>query len=186
MCKCIRYVRATPTRGVVLKPTGKWDGMDKNLMFKIHGRSDSNYATDPDSRRNITGTVVYLNDAPIAFSSVTQKHVTLSVTEAELAAVVTMVQDMMYVYRVIKSMGLQAELPMIAEMDNSGAQDLANSWSVGGRTRHVDVWMFFLRELKEEGMVVFKYVSGPENKGHLHKECQCWLIAQALCEAMWQ
>ncbi len=67
------------------------------------------------------GTIVYLNDAPIAFSSVTQKHVTLSVTEVELAAVVTMVQDMMYVYPVIKSMGIQVDLPMIAEMDNSGA-----------------------------------------------------------------
>jgi hypothetical protein len=57
--------------------------------------------TDPESRRSVTGTVVHLNDATIAFSSVTQEHVTLSVTEAKLVAVVTMVQDMMYVYRVI-------------------------------------------------------------------------------------
>ncbi len=63
----------------------------------------------------------------------------LSVTEVELAAVVSMVQDMMYVYRVIKSLGLNLELPMLAEMDNSGARNLANSWSVGGQTRHVDV-----------------------------------------------
>lgn len=139
MCECIRYVRVTGTRGLVLKPTGNWDGKDKSFKFNIHCRSDSNYATDPKSRRSVTGTVVYLNDVPIAFSSVTQKHVTLSVTEAELAAVVTMVQDMMYVYRVITSMGLQVDLPMTAEMDNSGVRDLANSWSVGGRTRHVDM-----------------------------------------------
>eukprot|EP00804_Cyclotella_cryptica_P000019 CCRYP_013697-RA/>CCRYP_013697-RA protein AED:0.44 eAED:-0.15 QI:0/0/0/0.5/1/1/2/0/583 len=163
MCDCIRYVRGTPTRGLLLKPSGSWDGKDQNFQFEIRGRSDSNYATDPESRRSITGTVVYLNDAPIAFSSVTQKHVTLSVTEAELAAVVTMVQDMMYIYRVINSMGLKVKLPMIAEMDNSGARDLANSWSVGGRTRHVDVWMFFLCELKEDGMVAFKHIPGPDN-----------------------
>ncbi|KAL7480971.1 hypothetical protein ACHAW6_006644 [Cyclotella cf. meneghiniana] len=137
--KCIRYVRATPTYGLVLKPTGSWNGKDKKFMLKICGRSDSNYATDPESSRSITGMIVYLNDSPIEFSSVTQKHVTLSVTEAELAAVVTMVQDMMYVYRVIKRMGLHVELPMTVEMDNSGARDLANSWSIGGRTRHVDV-----------------------------------------------
>ena len=111
--------------------------------------------------------MVYLNDAPIAFSSVTQKHVTLSVTEAELAAVVTMVQDMMYVYRVITSMGLRVELPMTAERDNSGARNLANSWSVGRRTRHVDVQMFFLRESKEEGMVVYKHIPGPENEANI-------------------
>jgi hypothetical protein len=35
---------------------------------------------------------------------------------------------------------------------------LANSWSVSGRTRQVDVQMFFLRELKEEGLVVYKHI----------------------------
>ncbi len=110
---------------------------------------------------------MYLNDAPNAFSSVTQKHVMLSVTEAELAAVVSMVQDMMYVYRVIKSLGLNVESPMLAEMDNSGASDLANSWSMGGRTRHIDVPMFYLCKLKEEGMVLLKYIHGPENEADI-------------------
>jgi hypothetical protein len=111
MCECIRYVRATPTKGLLLKPWGSWDGKDRDFKFKIRGRSDSNYATDPDSRRSIMGTVVYLNDSPIAFSSVTQKHVMLSVTEAELAAVVAMVQDMMSIYRVVNSMGLKLNCP---------------------------------------------------------------------------
>jgi hypothetical protein len=56
---------------------------------------------------------------------------------------------------------------MTAEMDNSGARDLANSWSVGGRTRHVDVRMFFLRELKEEGLVVYIHIPGPENEADI-------------------
>jgi hypothetical protein len=167
MCECIQYIRATPTRGLVLKPTGNWDDKDKNFKFKIRGHSDSNYATDPDSRRSTTGTVVYLNDASIAFSSVMQKHVTLSVTQAELAAVVTMVQDMMYIYRVITSIGLQVELPMTAEMDNSGVHDLVNSWSIGGRTRHIDVRMSFLHKLKEEGMVVYKHIPGPETEADI-------------------
>jgi hypothetical protein len=61
-----------------------------------------------------------------------------------------MVQSMMFT-----SMGLHVELPMTAEMDNSGACDLANSWSIGGKTRHVDMQIFFLRKLKEEGLVVY-------------------------------
>ena len=46
---------------------------------------------------------------------------------------------MLFVYRLIQSLGLEVELPMILEMDNKGAVDLANNWSVGGRTRHVEV-----------------------------------------------
>ena len=42
-----------------IKAYRHWDGKDKNFKFEIRGRSDLNYATDPDSRRSITGTVVY-------------------------------------------------------------------------------------------------------------------------------
>jgi hypothetical protein len=49
---------------------------------------------------------------------------------------------------------------MVLEMDNKGAVNLANSWSVGGRTRHVDVQMFFLRELKDDGLIVIRHISG--------------------------
>jgi len=49
-------------------------------------------------------------------------------------------------------------------MDNSGTCDLVNSWSIGGRTRHVDVQMFFLCKLKEEELVVYKHIPGPKNK----------------------
>ncbi len=31
------------------------------------------------------------------------------------------------------------KLPVILEMDNKGAVDIANNWSIRGRTRHVDI-----------------------------------------------
>ncbi len=56
-------------------------------------------------------------------------------------------QGMLYTKNVLESMGLKVKLPMILEMDNKKAVDLANNWSVGGQTRHVDVRQCFLREL---------------------------------------
>ena len=38
-------------------------------------------------------------------------------------------------------------------IDNSGAVDIANNWSVGGYTRHMDVRKNFLREAKEDGTI---------------------------------
>ncbi len=106
---------------------------------------------------------MFVNDVPISFRSVSQKFVTLSVTEAEMAAGVMVAQDMLYVYRLMESLELEVELPMVLEMDNSGAVDIANSWSVGGRTRHVDVRNYFLRELKDQGLVVIKHIAGDRN-----------------------
>jgi hypothetical protein len=156
----IKYVTHTENRGLVISPTDTWE---PGYKFKIHGRSDSGYATNPDDRRSISGGRVFVNDVPISFRSVTQKIVTLSVTEAEIAAGVMVAQDMLYIYRLMESLELEVELPMVLEMDNSGAVDIANSWSVGGRTRHVDVRNNFLRELKDQGLLVIRHVSGESN-----------------------
>ena len=77
----------------------------------------------------------------------------LSVTEAELIAGCKCAQDMMYVYHVLKGLELEVELPMILEIDNLGAVDIANNWSSSGRTRHMDIKYKFLRELKEANLI---------------------------------
>jgi len=160
--RLMKYMLATPARGLVLNPDGVWDG-SKNFVFVIHGRSDSDYASNTDDRRSISGCRAFLNGSPITFRSATQKTVTLSVTEAEGAAGVSTAQDMLYAYNVLHSLGLKVELPMILEMDNKGAVDLANNWSVGGRTRHVDVRNHFLRELKDRSLIVIRHISGDDN-----------------------
>ena len=99
--------------------------------------------------------------------SATQRHVTLSVTEAETAAGVTEAQDMVYSHNVLTSLGLKVKLPMVLEMDNKGAVDLANSLSVGGRTRHVEVRNHYLREMKDVGMIVIKHIPGDDNEADI-------------------
>ena len=87
----------TKNRGLVLAPDTVWDGSNK-FEFTIHGRSDSDYVANTDDRRSVSGGRVFLNEAPVTFRSATQNGVTLSVTEAESAAGVMTVQDMLYVY----------------------------------------------------------------------------------------
>jgi hypothetical protein len=70
---------------------------------------------------------------------------------------------MLYVWHILESMGLKVKLPMILEMDNKGAVDLANNGSIGGRSRHVDVRQCFLRELKESKVIDIHWIKGLEN-----------------------
>jgi hypothetical protein len=53
---------------------------------------------------------------------------------------------------------------MVLEMDNKGAVYLANNWIVGGWTRHIDVQLVFLHELKEARVLVIKWISGATNE----------------------
>lgn len=160
MSNCAAY----PERGWNLKPERKWDGKDRDFKFVINGRSDSDYASCKATRRSVSGWAVYLEGAPISAKSSMQKTVALSVTEAELMAAVSCAQDMMYAKRILESLGLQVQLPMILEIDNKGTVDLINNWSVGGRTRHVETRQLFLRGLKEQGIFTVQWIAGAENE----------------------
>ena len=56
---------------------------------------------------------------------------------------------------------------MILYIDNKGAVDFSNNWAVNGRTRHVDVRYYFLRELKEAGQIHVKWVESKKMDANL-------------------
>ena len=136
MQRVMDYCCATKNTGLILNPSGKWKGKLDDTKFEIVGISDSDYAKNLDNRRSVSGYSVFLNGAPVAMKSKMQDIVTLSVTEAELIAATECVKEMLYVRKVIESIGLQVKYPMIIQVDNKGAKDLMNNWSVGGRTKH--------------------------------------------------
>ena len=92
-----------------------------------------------------------------------QKIIALYVAEGELIALVQVVQEILYVMRIMESMQLQVENPMIVESYNKGEIDLCNIWTVGVRTKHIDTRYYFLREFKEDGILEFNWISGKEN-----------------------
>ena len=166
MRQTMNYVIHTKNRGLCLNPV-----MDiinpKSDAFKVKGRSDSNYATNVETRKSVSGLEVTLNNAPVVMRSIGQKIVALSVTEAELIALAQVVQEMLYVMRLLESIGLKVQKPMVVQSDNKGAIDLCNSWTVGGRTKHIDTRYYFLREMKEQGIIIFEWISGKKNTSDL-------------------
>jgi hypothetical protein len=62
--------------------------------------------------------------------------------------------------RVLESIGFKVKKPMILYNDNKGAVDLVNNCSVGGWTCHIEARQHFLRELKEEGVIITVWCSG--------------------------
>ena len=96
-----------------------------------------------------------------------QSCVTLSVTEAELVAATECAQDMLFTMRLLELMGLKVKKPMILEVDNKGAKDLTHNWAAGGRTRHAEVKVYFLREMKEAGLILVKWIPTKMNSTNM-------------------
>jgi hypothetical protein len=150
MKKVMTFCVNTKEFGILVDPDGEWNGRtDNNQHFEILGISDSDYAKDIVTQKSVSGYIVFLNKSLISTRSKMQECVTLSVAEAELMALIACVQEMIHVKQLIESMKLKVKLPMEIRVDNKGAKDLVNNWSIGGRTRHVDISLNFLRELKE-------------------------------------
>jgi hypothetical protein len=161
MYRAMTYCMHTKNRGLTLKPNRTWD-RSPNHDFVIKGQADASYASCPNTKRSTGGQTTLLEGAPVVMRSKMQKVVALSVTEAELMSGTECAQDMLYTMRIVESMGLKVEKPMILEIDNKGAVDLTNNWSVGGRTRHIDTRYYFLRELKEHNIIKTVWLSGLE------------------------
>ena len=53
---------------------------------------------------------------------------------------------------------------------------LENNWSVGGRTRHIETRHQYLHELKEEGYLVVRWISGEANKTDIFTKNSAGLV----------
>jgi hypothetical protein len=162
------YCVATPTRGLLLKPKGTWNG-DQDYELEVDGYPDTNYATDVENRRSISEYSVFVCKAPVSMKNRQQKTVMLSTAEAELVAATQCAQDMLCVMRVLESVGLKVKKPMQLYCD-------AHKWRVGGRTRHVEVGgrtrqvevrQYLLRKLQEEKIIHTQWISGDDTPSDL-------------------
>jgi hypothetical protein len=100
----MQYCLNTPNRGTMLQTHEHWDG-NPEFEFTVSGKSDSDYAKDTDTRRSVPGGIVYLCGAPVSMRSAGQNIVALYVTKAELVAAGQAAQDMLFVMRLMESIG---------------------------------------------------------------------------------
>ena len=135
-------------------------------MFDIVGYSDSDWASDKNSRRSQSGWIVYVAGNPIAFGSTQQKSVALSTTEAELMALSMCVRDMLYLKQLIHDF-VEIPLPMVVHCDNMGTVQILNSGNKTPRSKHVDIKYFFVREKIVDGTVKVVHVPSKENAADL-------------------
>ncbi len=72
-------------------------------------------------------------------------------------------QNMFYMVKVLALIELKVAKPMILEVDNKDAKDLAHNWSIGARTFLIVVRCLFLMELMEDGIGLVKWISQNDN-----------------------
>ena len=161
--RAIQYVLNTRKYGLPIEPTHYPEIPIKDWI--IEAWSDSDYATDPDSRKSVTAWEIYVNGVLVSKKSRLQKTVTLSSCEAEYIAMAEATSELLYIKQILESMGVTIQYPILLYADNQGAIFLTSNESTA-RTKHIDVRHHFLREMTDGPNPVIKviYVPSTENK----------------------
>ena len=156
--RVINFVILTEDRGLIMEPK-------KSAMAIVEAMSNSDFAGDKDNRRSITGYLIKLYGCVIAWKSKQQGGVCLSSSEAEYYAISEATTELLFIKNVLTFLEVEFEVPMILQADNNGAIFLANNASSGGRTKHVDTRVHFIRDLvQEEKTLKINYVNTEENE----------------------
>ena len=84
----------------------------KRSSWSIQASSDSDFAGDRETRRNIYGYLVYFSGIPIAWESKGMRSVVLSTTEAEYIALSEVVKEIKFITQLLKTMNVNVEMPI--------------------------------------------------------------------------
>eukprot|EP00961_Rhodomonas_salina_P229365 3099706-Rhodomonas_salina.1 len=93
----------------------------------LQGWVDSNYASDPDTRKLVTGYVLSLNNAPVSWKAKRQDCVTLSSAEAEYVAASMAGQEVIYLRAMLRGFGHEQLKPTVVWEDNAACIQIANN-----------------------------------------------------------
>ena len=110
---------------------------------------DSNYATEKDTRKSVSGLFDTLGGTLLTCLSKTQKTVTLSSTEAEYVAL-SACEHEVKVVSMFMGETTKVKNPSVIYEDNQGEIFLAKNRQVGFCTKHIDIRHHFLRDTVEE------------------------------------
>ena len=135
--RIIAYLNKAKDLGLVCVKDG-----DRKLSVYV----DADYANKDSDRRSVSGVAVMVGGTVVNASSTT--HVTLSTSEAEYVAVAQGAKTALLTKTVLCYLQpeLASETIDLFE-DNQGAIAIAETPISGGRTKHIGVRYYFIREL---------------------------------------
>jgi hypothetical protein len=111
-----------------------------------------------EDRKSISGIIVTIGRGAVYSSSVRQRIVTTSSTEAELVAISDGLGHALWTRNFYGSLGYSLP-PVILYQDNQSTILLAtNGRSSAGRTRHVDIRYFWIKDRVQNGEVIITYL----------------------------
>ena len=155
----LRYLRGTTDYQLTY---GAWGGPVTPAVharpLNLHGFCDSDWASNPDDRRSVTGYVFMLGRGAVSWQAQKQTTVALSSVEAEYMASALATKEAIWWRTFLNELELPANAATTIYSDSQGSIALSKNPEHHGRSKHIDIRHHFVREQVAAGTVKLEYV----------------------------
>lgn len=149
--RILRYVKGSLDVGLVYQ-------RNPNAVA-VEVYCDADWANDVADRRSVSGAIFKVFGCTSAWITRKQQTVSLSSTEAELAALCVAACHEQWLVRLIRDLGYDPGEPVVFFEDNQSSMRIAEESKDFGRLKHVDVKFHYLRDLVRQKKIVLQYIT---------------------------
>eukprot|EP00253_Pinus_taeda_P032251 PITA_32251 len=150
----LRYLCGTVSYGILYT-----DAYDVTL----EGFSDSDWASNLDDRKSITGYAFSIGSGVIAWSSKKQSIVALLSCEAEYQALCAATCEAIWLRRLLNDAGQEQKNSTSIKSDNQSTIKLAHNPVFHKSTKHIDTQLHFIREKVQSKKIIVEYCKTCDN-----------------------
>lgn len=148
----LRYLKSTYNYGLVYKKQEKAD-------YILKGYCDSDYGTDENDRKSVSGYCFFVNDCLISWNSKKQSTVAKSTVEAEYQALPVAISEGIWLRNILQELGHAQKGATIIFEDNQGCINLVKNPIVKSRVKHLDIKTHFIRDRVQMNDIQLVYIS---------------------------
>ena len=141
----MRYLKGTLDHGMMY-------GKSKHEVYEVRGYVDSDFASDLDRKKSISGYLFMLDSYLISWKATLQHIVALSSTEVEFVAVTEAMKESMWLEGLVNELWLK-QRTVENFCDNQSVIQLIKNQVYHQRTKHIDVKLHFIRDEVAKGLV---------------------------------
>jgi hypothetical protein len=160
----LAYLKATIDYSIMYHRKGQDE--DEKLIPK--GYTDASHTDVKEenghaTRKSTMGYIFTLAGGAVSWSSVKQRIVALSTTEAEYLSGVHAGKQAIWMFKFLRDVKVRQPLPYSIFVDNMSAIALTEETTKHARTKHFDTNWAWIRECVRERELEFRYIPSDEN-----------------------
>jgi hypothetical protein len=172
--RTLSYLARTRTKGLCYR--------GHSLNFLAY--TDSDWASDQDTRRSTSGYVIFMAGAPVCWMSKLQPIVAVSSMEAEYIACFYCVQEITWIRMLLEDLRLTRTLPTRVYIDNRSARLLMLNPVHHARSKHIDIKYHWQRDKVQDGTFKPLYVHTTKQHSDILTKHTSGTIFHTHCDVM--